>query len=80
MPLAVVKTTVSELPVTVELTDGAAMMPTMTLSKFANVTVGARISATGDAIGQSGDLEGFVSPVANDTKTPVDVVIDSIRE
>ena len=56
MPLAVVRLSLSELPVTVELTDQQAMIETMTLSSFDEVVVGARISKTGNPIAQSGDL------------------------
>ena len=56
MPLAVVRLSLSELPVTVELTDQQAMIESMTLSSFDEVVVGARISKTGNPIAQSGDL------------------------
>ncbi len=56
MPLAVVKRSLSELPLTVELTDAQAMMETMKLSAFDEVIVGARISKTGDPIAQPGDF------------------------
>lgn len=55
MPLAVSRHTVSELPVNVILDDGMAMLPNMTLSQFPNVTVGARVSKSGNAIAQPGD-------------------------
>lgn len=56
MPLAVVRRTLADLPLTVTLTDAQAMMPTMKLSAFEEVIVGARISKSGDPIAQSGDL------------------------
>jgi len=55
MPLAVSRHTVSELPITVVLDDTMAMIPAMTLSKFPSVTVGARVSKSGDAIAKAGD-------------------------
>lgn len=55
MPLAVSRHTVSELPITVVLDDTMAMIPAMTLSKFPSVTVGARVSKSGNAIAQPGD-------------------------
>jgi len=55
MPLAVSRHAVSELPVTVVLDDSMAMMPSMTLSQFPSVTVGARVSKSGNAIAQPGD-------------------------
>ncbi|MGW8310900.1 MAG: c-type cytochrome biogenesis protein CcmI/CycH, partial [Thiogranum sp.] len=64
MPLAVVRKRVSQLPVTVTLDDSLAMSPAMVLSKFAQVTVGARISKSGQAMPSSGDLQGALSPVS----------------
>ena len=55
MPLAVSRYVVSDLPVTVVLDDSMAMMPAMTLSQFPSVTVGARVSQSGNAIAQPGD-------------------------
>jgi cytochrome c-type biogenesis protein CcmH len=79
MPLAVKRLTTGDLPVTVTLDDSMAMSPAMRLSAFPEVTVGARISASGQATPQSGDLEGEVSPVRPGESGPVDVVIDSVR-
>ena len=55
MPLAVVRQPVSSWPVTVELSDANAMTPAMTLSRFEQVIVQARVSSTGNAIPQPGD-------------------------
>ena len=55
MPLAVSRITVGDLPVTVTLDDSMAMIPNMTLSAFPSVTIGARISPTGNPLAQSGD-------------------------
>jgi cytochrome c-type biogenesis protein CcmH len=76
MPLAIVRKQVKDLPVTVTLDDSLAMSPAMTLSKFDQVTVGARVSASGNAMPQSGDLEGSQSPVSVGSATPVDVTIN----
>jgi cytochrome c-type biogenesis protein CcmH len=78
MPLAIQRLTAAELPVTVELDDSTAMMPAMKLSSFPEVTVGARVSFSGDAIARSGDLEGRVTPVTvAGAKEPIAVVIDT---
>ncbi len=63
MPLAVVKHTLGELPLTVTLSDAQAMIDSMKLSAFTEVAVGARISRTGDPIAQSGDLFTEISNV-----------------
>ena len=55
MPLAVVRQPVTAWPVTVQLSDASAMTPAMTLSKFKDVVVQARVSPSGNAIPQSGD-------------------------
>ncbi|MCI0504541.1 MAG: c-type cytochrome biogenesis protein CcmI [Gammaproteobacteria bacterium] len=58
MPLAIIRTSVSDLPLTFTLDDSLAMNPQMKISKFKDVIVGARISKTGNAMPQSGDLSG----------------------
>lgn len=73
MPLAIVRRMATELPITVVLDDGTAMSPQMKLSKFKQVAVFARISSSGTAMQQSGDLQGSVSPV--DVTTPDNVII-----
>lgn len=47
------------------LDDSMAMTPTMRLSSFPDVIVGARISKSGDAMPQKGDLQGATRPLAN---------------
>ena len=64
MPLAILKRKVSDLPLAFTLDDSSAMSPELKLSKFPNVVIGARISRSGDAMPQSGDLVGQVGPVA----------------
>lgn len=79
MPLAVVRASAAELPVQVTLDDTMAMMPQMRLSAFEQVVVGARLSASGDAIKQSGDLMGEVRGVAV-RRDNVDVVSVTINQ
>jgi cytochrome c-type biogenesis protein CcmH len=79
MPLAVQRVHVSQLPLSVTLDDSMAMMPAMRLSAFPEVTVGARISKSGQPIPQSGDLEGMVSPVRPGQSAPVKVVINQVH-
>ncbi len=77
MPLAIVRTQVKDLPATVTLDDSMAMTPQMVLSNFDQVTVGARVSKTGNAMPVSGDLQGSVSPVDTQTSETIQVTIDS---
>jgi cytochrome c-type biogenesis protein CcmH len=75
MPLAILKKQVKDLPAAFMLDDSMAMAPNFALSNFPNVVVGARISKSGSATPQSGDLEGF-SSVVTIGATGLSVVID----
>lgn len=79
MPLAVKRLKVADLPVTVTLDDSLAMTPEMRLSNFPQVIVGARISASGQASPQRGDLEGETGPLAPADQPAVKVLIDRAR-
>lgn len=78
MPLAVVRKTVADLPVTVTLDDSQAMMPQLKLSGFKQVKVGARVSSSGQPIAQPGDLEGEVGPVSPGSSKTIDITIDHV--
>jgi cytochrome c-type biogenesis protein CcmH len=77
MPLAVKRVKARELPLEFALDDSMAMAPGMQLSGFPRVIVGARVSKSGSATPQAGDLQGASAPVANDA-SGVSVVIDSV--
>ena len=77
MPLAIVRKQARDLPLSVSLDDSLAMSPAMVLSKFSQVSVGARISRSGNAMPQSGDLQGIKSPVAVGKDLSVAIQIDS---
>jgi len=80
MPLAVKRMTVGDLPASVSLSDSDAMMPTMKLSSFSQVIVGARISRSGNPIAQPGDF--YVEMESVDSKNPptdLSLLIDQIK-
>jgi cytochrome c-type biogenesis protein CcmH len=77
MPLAIVRKQVSELPLTIQLTDAMAMMPTMKLSNFEQVKLLARISKSGNAMKQPGDLIGVIDQVALSDKSVHKIIINS---
>jgi cytochrome c-type biogenesis protein CcmH len=78
MPLAIVRQPAGTAPVQVVLDDSSAMAPQFRISGFPQVVVGARISRTGNATPQAGDLEGQGQPIASAGSTAV--VIDRIRD
>jgi len=63
MPLAVFKSTVAQLPLSFTLDDSSAMTPERKLSAAGDVLVKVRVSKSGNAIPQSGDLVGSMGPV-----------------
>jgi cytochrome c-type biogenesis protein CcmH len=58
MPLAIMKTTVSQLPLNFTLDDSTAMTPDRKLSTAGEVFIKVRVSKSGNAMPQSGDLTG----------------------
>lgn len=68
MPLAAQRVQVKDLPYRFTLDDSKSMSPAAPMSSSAQVIVGARISKSGDAIPQAGDLSGQVGPVALGTQ------------
>lgn len=77
MPLAVLRRRVADLPTEFTLNDSQAMSPELKLSGFPEVIVSARISKSGNALSQPGDLQGMSAPVKVGTKG-VAIVIDKV--
>ena len=80
VPLAVSRHTVAELPLSVVLDESLAMVPGMSLAQFPDVQIVARISKSGTALPQSGDLQGRSAAINSATIGAVKIVIDDIVE
>lgn len=78
MPLAIARQPVGEWPRAFRLDDSMAMAPELRLSGFGSVSIGVRISRSGDATPRSGDLIGQVGPVAPGGEGIV-VVVDRVQ-
>jgi cytochrome c-type biogenesis protein CcmH len=78
MPLAILKRSAADLPLSFTLDDSMAMSPELKLSAFPNVVISARLSRSGDAMPSSGDLEGQSAPLGG-RRSGVEVVIDRVR-
>lgn len=79
MPVAVLKQKVTEFPVTVELNDKTNMLPNLTLAQTKQIEITARISRSGSASAQAGDLYGrseVIHPQTNHGN--IDITIDQI--
>jgi cytochrome c-type biogenesis protein CcmH len=77
MPVAVVRVPVSQLPLDFTLDDSLAMSPDHKLSQYAEISVEARISKTGQATPQPGDLISTTKTVKvgmSDLKIEIDQV------
>lgn len=68
MPVAIVRTTVAKLPFDFVLDDSTAMNPSVKLSGMDEVTVRVRISKSGQATAQAGDLGVSLTPVKPGSK------------
>ncbi len=75
MPLAITRLTAAQLPARLTLTDAMGMVPGLTLSRFPQVVVGARISKSGNATPQSGDLQTLSASTATAQTKPVQLII-----
>ena len=69
MPLAIVRAQVKDLPTTIVLEESQGMGQGMTLSSAPEVIVVARVSKSGMANAQNGDLEGTSAPIKKGAKS-----------
>lgn len=75
MPLAILRKQVKDLPLSFSLDDSMAMSPEMKMSNFDQVVVVVRVSKSGNAMPQPGDLQGMSKPLALGS-TGIKVYID----
>ena len=82
MPLSLVRVPLSALPIKVELTEATSMLPNMNLRSFEQVEVLARISPSGQAISQAGDLISAAVSVdfSQDSEHELEVSIQRVIE
>jgi cytochrome c-type biogenesis protein CcmH len=79
MPLAMITKTAKELPLNVTLDDSQAMLPTAKLSQYQEVIISARISKTGTAAPQSGDVFGETGVIKiNEVSQPIKITINQV--
>jgi len=78
MPVAIVRATKKDLPFTFQLDDSTSPMPSRKLSSAGPVVIVARLSKSGQAMPQSGDLEGTSQPIQSGVDG-ITVVIDRER-
>jgi cytochrome c-type biogenesis protein CcmH len=76
-PLAVVRRSVADLPLTVRISDADVMMPGRSLAGVSRAAVTARVANGGDPVAKPGDVYGEAewSPASGDS---VAVVIDRV--
>ncbi|MEP6891038.1 MAG: c-type cytochrome biogenesis protein CcmI, partial [Nitrospirota bacterium] len=78
MPVSIVRATRKDLPFTFQLDDSTSPMPSRKLSSAGPVVIVARLSKSGQAMPQSGDLEGTSQPVQSGVDG-ITIVIDRER-
>ncbi len=78
MPVSIVRASSKDLPFTFRLDDSTSPMPSRKLSDVDTVVIVARLSKSGRAMAESGDLEGMSQPVKPGAEN-ITVVIDRQR-
>ena len=78
MPVSIVRASKKDLPFSFRLDDSTSPMPSRKLSDIDTVVIIARLSKSGKAMAESGDLEGMSQPIKPGTEN-ITVVIDRER-
>lgn len=79
IPVAVERLPATGFPLEVHLDDGDSLMPSKKLSALTQAALTARVSASGDATGQRGDLEAATVTAAPGAPATVTLRIDRVR-
>jgi cytochrome c-type biogenesis protein CcmH len=77
-PLAVQRHSSSEAPLTVELSERDAMIPTRTIASVPKVEVVARVSRTGSPQAQSGDYFGSATYEFSNGSGTLNIIVDQV--
>jgi cytochrome c-type biogenesis protein CcmH/NrfG len=77
-PVAVIRTTTGAWPLVFELNDSQSMLPERKLSTAGAVTVEARVSLSGQALSQPGDLLGSTAPLRPRDGKALKIVIQKV--
>ena len=77
MPIIVLRKTVADLPLIVEMNDSMSMLPSNKLSDYKSVQVLARISNSGNAKSEKGDLIGIVESMSTTSKNITKLIINT---
>lgn len=80
MPLAAVKIMAKDLPTEIILDDSSSMMPSLSLSKFEEVQVIARVSKSGEPLASTGDFQGIAKLVLVKSDETLQLEIDTVVE
>ena len=76
-PVAVKRLRVSDLPITISLSDNDAMVPQFKMSLFPEINVSARLSKSGQPVAQSGDFESQKVAAAPGQSEPLALTISN---
>ena len=77
MPIIVLRKTVADLPLLVEMNDSMSMLPSNKLSDYKSVQVSARISNSGNAKSEKGDLIGIIESMSTTSKNITKLIINT---